>query len=239
MNIHVFWFAELADASSAAKLANLPYANKIQGLPSGPNIQRTLRRKLREIYAPNESSDSRENLDPSKMTPMEIAQEILHTKGRKIKSSDEESIEMGNYKISVKKERRRLKDIRAEEASAKINSEDKKALMALADERARGESSMMFLPSKGEEDPESRSSRAFSAAGTEPGSGPDVVYGNYSTGSRGVAKVAAPETENDPLSIVQEGKREGGAFHARQEGPGQGEEYSVRQEGLIGKEYSA
>jgi hypothetical protein len=235
MNIHVIGFAEMGDASSAAKLATMNFKNKLQGLPSGPNIQRVIRKLLREIYAPEETAGDDESLPNStaaSQSALEKAQEILKTKNKKPKQNeDEESIEMGNYKISVKKERKRLKDIRAAESGApsggqKFNADEKKALMALADERARGESSMMFLPTKGEEDLDS-----------DAGAGRNFGHRHEGGQDIGSSTVSGAAGGDDPFSILQEGPQAQGEYSAVQEGAAQGKEYYAKQESLKGKEY--
>ncbi|MGE0763218.1 MAG: hypothetical protein AB7N80_08070 [Bdellovibrionales bacterium] len=169
-------FSETGDASSNAKLAGLALKHKLQGLPSGPNVQRMIRKILMEIYNPHaaakesEGQESNDGKDRTVVTGSNAKGKdgnSISIKGSEQGSTgplsqgkdDDESLDVGNYRMGRKKERKRLKDLNSgdggqKEAGGEAAQIDKKALLELAaqsDEKARGESGMMFMPNKGED----------------------------------------------------------------------------------------
>lgn len=193
-NLESVGFVEFADAQSTARLAASPLANKIQGLPSGPNIQRTIRKILIDRYAPTSTTGESSDQERASQNDLGLKKEqqssadgnqagpiiqskieskskgVVHLKGPESahdtdsmsapravvdpQDHDDEAIEGGSYRMGRKKPRARLKDINS---SASSNDEDlekksKKLLEMLEKSPSRGESGMIFLPSKA--DPE-------------------------------------------------------------------------------------
>lgn len=119
-------FAEVNDAVSGAKLTNSPIRHKIQGLPSGPNIQRLIRKLM---------------IEGDDLKPLFHAKDEDSAKARR---------EVSGEAPAKKKGRRRLKEVLGRE----IRDNGKKSeLLALSkvSETNRGESGMIFLPTKAEE----------------------------------------------------------------------------------------
>lgn len=58
MNSQIVGFAEQSDASSNARLQNMSFKHKLQGLASGPNLQRFIRKILIELYNPTTPSSA-------------------------------------------------------------------------------------------------------------------------------------------------------------------------------------
>jgi hypothetical protein len=251
MNTQVIHFAELSDAGSTAKLATLLHKNKLQGLPSGTNIQRTIRRLLMDMYAPNKSAGEGGSLsvdptNPNAQAPFELQPK---RKPRVKNQGEEDTMEMGNYKISVKKERKKLKTIKKavegdqQTGSSGLNADEKKALLALAAEKAKGESGMMFLPTKGEEEPSNREI-AYAPTTRASAEDPGLSYTPPPADTEDVEQISAMNSANDPLldepDIIQKGPAESELYSAVQEGPGQGKLHSIVQEGpSSGQEFSA
>ena len=100
-NVLTVGFVETADAVSVARLAQAKVRHKIQGFPSGPSIQRVVRRALSERLAKHISS-----------TDLAID---LNTGNQDAKK---ESITSGKYTMVSSKVKRRLKDIDAEIANS-------------------------------------------------------------------------------------------------------------------------
>jgi hypothetical protein len=59
-NIDCIAFAESGDTASQSKVAKMKTAHKIQGMPSGPNLQRVIRKALAEKFEAQEATDAAE-----------------------------------------------------------------------------------------------------------------------------------------------------------------------------------
>src|SRR5262249_4846629 len=60
MNVHCIAFAEQTDSATTQKLNNSSIRNKLQGLASGPNVQRMIRKLLMDIYNPQQAQREQE-----------------------------------------------------------------------------------------------------------------------------------------------------------------------------------
>ena len=153
-------FAESGDATSSAKLVNMAFKHKLQGLASGPNVQRMIRKILMDIYNPTLAKTNEESGDSfsgsgSDKTTISGSGKNDHGNTISIKGSgpnsvgpserigndeNEESLDVGNYRMGRQKERKRLKDLAPHEVETSAPSEDKdvqvdrQALLALAQE---------------------------------------------------------------------------------------------------------
>lgn len=171
--IPVIGFVEANDAVTASRLLNSGVEYKLTGLPSGPNIERFIRKILIDLYSPQDKKGSGtataaapsegQSLSTSHGTlsnPI-IGRSALH-KGDLKHSRDIETVDVGTYTMTTRR-KRRLKDLRAIKvgenpeksqptAAAPGRGFNQKDLIKLlgvdATKDAVGESSMMFLPSK-------------------------------------------------------------------------------------------
>lgn len=153
MNVECIAFAETGDVGTTAKLAATNFKNKLQGLPSGPNIQRMIRRLLMEMLELNKVPEE----VPSFVTDADPVPKPKF----KIKDIGDDVIEGGKYTMGRQKDRKRLKDLRpgsdgrqpqAGKSTKEMPSAEKAELMKLAKEHgAKGESGMMFMPSAGDD----------------------------------------------------------------------------------------
>jgi CheY-like chemotaxis protein len=234
MNTEVIAFAELGDAGTAAKLANSNVKNKLQGLPSGPNVQRAIRRMLMEALGKNEEETPTLLTDPDPTPTIKKPARLAGTIEKHIadpENGNEDVIEGGTYKIGRQKQRKRLKDLLNEKQPAETVAEaarpDKKALLELVDERAaKGESGMMFMPSKAEGLPENDKTMAFVPQPRESTAEGDIAY--------------MPEHKAGKDHLAKQAGHGSGEMHsALQKGTGPGELHSALQQGNAGEMHSA
>lgn len=139
-------FAEGNDVSTLARLQTATFHHKMQGMPSGPNIERIVRR----IVADRVEAEKK-RMPPIDPAAAEDAKIVVA--GSSTPVAPDALVDMGTYRVGRKKERVRLKDIAAPagEDVTKIKSSMKKELMELSrGNNVRGESGMMLLPTKAE-----------------------------------------------------------------------------------------
>jgi hypothetical protein len=219
-------FAEQSDALGVSRLAALTTTLKLQGMPTGPAIQRLIRRALIDLYShlkPHEGSAEKGGEHESGG----FGNSMFRGKAR----SPDDKIEAGNYTMSLGPQNRlRLKELVPQKQTTEEmqrNKAEAAALRELAKEAdSRGESGVFILPTKA--DPTQNSS--------------DLDYKPSPQ-----FKLSGSKEED----LIQKGIGLGGAYSATQEGPGQGTEHSAekgklnnreylaRQEGVVGKGFSA
>lgn len=232
MNTEVIAFAELGDAGTAAKLSGSSIKNKLQGLPSGPNIQRVIRRLLMEALGKSQEESPSLLSDPDPTPTIKKSGGLAEVIEKQLNQRQEgdDVIEGGTYKIGRQKERKRLKDLLTGQqpvADPAATTPDKKALLALVDEKsAKGESGMMFMPSKAAETPDGNNAMAFVPQPRESTSEGHIAY--------------MPENKSgQDLAAVQKGAHQGEMRSALQTGSGVGETLSALQKGNAGEFHSA
>lgn len=139
--VEVVMFCESMDASSVAKLSKIT-SHKIVGGPSGPNLQRTLRRILQEKFNPEQVSSNQENGDEN----INDGSSVVTIRGESDQNQNPSyyskesvtSVETGNYTLESQsivsnKKKRRLRDIvgATQGRGSKALNDDTQDMMAL------------------------------------------------------------------------------------------------------------
>lgn len=253
-------FSELSDATTAARLQASPIHFKLNGTPSGPNIHRLILRILKELYPPedkNQNSGGAQDTSETEAAGSDLASHSSSAReNHNIKISagpetEEESIDAGGYRMARKRVRQKLREVRAkiegwDLSESKFSTKaGQRALLDLSSEKAgRGESGMMFLPTKGDqENSESDNKLSTSMNRSIDGSQKIVGQANPNTKESSLIQTSSTKPQQGPIiqegapdttahNVVQEGKK-AKSFSAVQEGP-KAKQFSVVQEGPQG-----
>lgn len=260
MKAQVIAFIEQSDPQSVAKLTNSNFKNKLQGQPSGPKIQRMVRRLLMETFGQKTENEeesisllgSDENLNaPSK--PKRGPRDVLN---------EEETEEIRQRTkagpLAAKSERKRLKDLQPattpEHPSDKpvdyTEAIGKNALMELANQSAaKGESGMIFLPTKGDEpvgeediaythDEQDRPEDLRNKSERAEQKNPDFLQKGRSSEPTGLTYTEKTRAKDQSSFAHQEGEKAPDLF-AQQQGPQSERSFSAHQENAKSRDHRA
>ncbi len=231
-------FAELSDATTSARLQSSPIHFKLTGTSSGPNIHRMILRILKELYPPeNKIQESSEAQLEDASQDSDNRHHGQDAKDSQIQSSsrtesEEDSLDAGGYRMARKRERQKLRKIRAEVEGWDLNDSNsqsklsRKALLDLVSEKGgRGESGMMFLPTKGDQD-DSKTEKGLRSAA------------QLTQKDSQLASVHS-EAHGKIPSTIQSGPKATSSGPIIQQGAKSTTEHNIVQEGVTGKSHSA